>query len=459
MGFFMNSAPHKLSKKHFKSIGYILFPFVLSAAYLALLEAYFKPQAASGVYFQALTSDDMMQTLPIQTLKDSPFFSLWFLHIQPPMLDIIRAVLAFFADTDSGAALLEYVDKGLYMVWIIIFSSLNALIFTWTKKLTRSVLFALFATFIWLLNPAPIKYATYFESSLLSSFLITWLIYELWRVLVDDGSAIRLALAASLSFLTRTVFQWYFLPIFIASILIMRIKRRDAILSISIFGVVVLFWCLKQFSLFHTVSTTTFSGYHKTGVIWYQPPKSQIHKYEKQIKVEYPAAAVKYGNQYNSEMTWRDNLIHSAIFSDLLKTNYKKCILEIMRSFRFNFSNYWLPSGGNMANVITDKLPWLFLYQWVFSGRRFICLIVVSGLFWCCTRGNLRKKNLIKVFGFILVLGYIFVISNLCNRLWWTEAYRIKFFLEPGFFVFIFSQIYIATKTLLSRKSLPERGV
>ncbi len=432
---------------------------MLSAVYLTLLEAYFKPEAASGIYFQTLTSDDMMQTLLIQTLRDSPFYSLWYLHIQPPMLDIIRAALAFFADTDSGPALLEYVDKGLYIVWIIIFSSLNALIFTWTKKLTRSVLFAFFATFIWLLNPAPIKYATYFESSLLSSFLITWLIYELWRILKSDGSAIRLALAASLSFLTRTIFQWYFFPIFLVSILIMNIKRRDAIVSVTIFGTVVLFWCLKQFVLFHTLSTTTFAGYHKTGVIWYQPPKSQIHKYDKQIKVEYPPSAAKYGNQHNSETTWRDNLIHSAIFSDLLKANYKKCVQEIIRSFRFNFSNYWLPSGGNMANVFTDKLPWLLLYQWVFSGSRFICLIVFSSLFWCCSSGNLRKENMTKVFGFLLVLGYIFLISNLCNRLWWTEAFRIKFFLEPVYFVFIFSQIYIATKTLLSRKSLPERGV
>jgi len=451
MGFFMNSVLKKLSNKRVISISSFCMPFIVSACFLAFLEVYFRADAISGIYFQKYTSDTMMQTLPIQSLRDAPFLSLWFLHIQPPMLDSIRAVLAYFSNNGSGPALLEYVDKGLYIVWLLIFALLNSLIFIWVKKITDSVLFASIASVVWMLHPAPIEYATYLESTLLSSFFITWMIYELWRFLKNDGSSIRLSLAASLAFLTRTVLQWYFLPVFAVSLLIMRIRRRDAIVSVTIFGVIVILLCLKQFVLFHTLSTTTFAGYHKTGVIWYQPSESLIQRYAKQISVQYPLEAVNYGDKFNSETTWRDNLIHSAIFADLLKTNFNKCIQRIIRSFRYNFSNYWSPSGCKTGNVITVNLPWSFLYNWVFSGTRFIFLVITSGLIWVCFSISSGKKNTAKVIGLLLVLSYVFVISNLCNRLLWTEAYRIKFFLEPVYFVFVFSQIFLAIRALIYR--------
>jgi len=447
----MNSVLKKLSNKRVISISSFCMPFIVSACFLAFLEVYFRADAISGIYFQKYTSDTMMQTLPIQSLRDAPFLSLWFLHIQPPMLDSIRAVLAYFANNGSGPALLEYVDKGLYIVWLLIFALLNSLIFIWVKKITDSVIFASIASVVWMLHPAPIEYATYLESTLLSSFFITWMIYELWRFLKNDGSSIRLSLAASLAFLTRTVLQWYFLPVFAVSLLIMRIRRRDAIVSVTIFGAIVILLCLKQFVLFHTLSTTTFAGYHKTGVVWYEPSESLIQRYAKQISVQYPLEAVNYGDDNNSETTWRDNLIHSAMFADLLKTDFNKCIQRIIRSFRYNFSNYWSPSGCKTGNVITDNLPWSFLYNWVFSGARFIFLLIISGLIWVCFSISSGKKNTAKVIGLLLVLSYVFVISNLCNRLLWTEAYRIKFFLEPVYFVFVFSQIFLAIRALIYR--------
>lgn len=450
-GIFMNSVLKKLSNKRVISIISFCMPFVVSASFLAFLEAYFKADAISGIYYQVHTSDAMMQTLPIQTLRDAPFLSLWFLHIQPPMLDIIRAILANFSTYNSGQALLEYVDKGLYFVWLVIFALLNSLVFIWVKRLTNSVLFGSIAAVVWMLHPAPIEYATYLESTLLSSFSITWMIYELWRFLKNDGSYIRLSLAASLAFLTRTVLQWYFLPVFAVSLLIMRNRRRDGIVSVTIFGAIVILLCLKQFMLFHTLSTTTFGGYHKTGVVWYEPSKSIMQRYAKQISVQYPLEAVNYGDKFNSETTWRDNLIHSAIFADLLKTNFNKCIQGLIRSFRYNFSDYWSPSGCKTGNVITDNLPWSFLYNWVFSGTRFIVLLIISGLIWIYFSISSGKKNTAKVIGLLLVLSYIFVISNLCNRLLWTEAYRIKFFLEPVYFIFVFSQIILAVRALIYR--------
>ncbi len=450
-GIYMNSVFKKLSNKRVISIISFCVVFIVSASFLVFLEAYFRSDAISGIYYQVQTSDAMMQALPIQTLRDDPFHSLWFLHIQPPMLDIIRAILANFSSYNSGQALLEYVDKGLYFIWLVIFALLNSLVFIWVKRLTNSVLFGSIAAVVWLLHPAPIEYATFLESTLLSSFFITWMIYELWRFLKNDGSSIRLSLAASLAFLTRTVIQWYFLPVFAVSLLIMRIRRRDAIVSVTIFGSIVILLCLKQFMLFHTLSTTTFAGYHKTGIIWCEPSNLIMQRYAKQINVQYPLEAVNYGGKFNSEATWRDNLIHSAIFADLLKTNFIKCIKEIFQSFRYNFSNYWYPSVYGTENVITGNLPWTFLYNWVFSGTRFIFLLLISGLIWVCFSKSSIKKNTAKVIGLLLVLSYIFVISNLCNRLFWTEAYRIKFFLEPVYFIFVFSQIFLAIRALIYR--------
>ena len=70
--------------------------FIIGVVFLFSLETYLKPNAIGGVYFQAWSSEDMMQTVSIVDLRQAPCQSLYYLHIQPPALDALRAVFGKF---------------------------------------------------------------------------------------------------------------------------------------------------------------------------------------------------------------------------------------------------------------------------------------------------------------------------------------------------------------------------
>ncbi|HET9316669.1 MAG TPA: hypothetical protein VFQ51_13830, partial [Vicinamibacteria bacterium] len=67
--------------------------FIASALFLAGAEAVGRAHAPDGFYLQKYTSEYLMQTVSVADLRDEPLRSLWYLHIQPPMLDTVRAVL------------------------------------------------------------------------------------------------------------------------------------------------------------------------------------------------------------------------------------------------------------------------------------------------------------------------------------------------------------------------------
>ncbi len=61
--------------------------FVLGLLFILALEWVMQPQAIGGVYFQRWSSEDMMQTVSVVDLRAEPLASLYYLHVQPPLLD------------------------------------------------------------------------------------------------------------------------------------------------------------------------------------------------------------------------------------------------------------------------------------------------------------------------------------------------------------------------------------
>jgi len=80
---------------------------LLATVLLLGLEAHFRPFARDGLYFQAWSSETMMQTVSIEDLRDEPLRTLWYLHIQPPAYDAIRALIAHFYWSDDSMTMLR----------------------------------------------------------------------------------------------------------------------------------------------------------------------------------------------------------------------------------------------------------------------------------------------------------------------------------------------------------------
>ena len=132
---------------------------LLTLAFYLGLESYMRPYALQGMYFQEWSSETMMQTLSIEDLRHAPLQSLWNLHMQPPLLDTIRAILAHLANANEGVALVREVDQDLYMVWALGAATLAIVMFRWLKQLTNTSL-AFLATLLFMIHPGVIFYAT-----------------------------------------------------------------------------------------------------------------------------------------------------------------------------------------------------------------------------------------------------------------------------------------------------------
>lgn len=435
--------------------------FLASFIFLNLLQHVYRDKAIDGVYFQEWTSDFMGQTLPAEQLKKTPLLSLWYLHKQPPALDIIRGVTTQFYRGFSGKDLLIRLDRALYVLWASFFALMAGLIYAWLRRLSSNT-FALAASAVWILHPASINYSMLLEGTLLSSLCILWFFYELCHIGRKDGSILRLLLVSVLLFYLRTTFQWYFFPLLIISLIAMGVPRAKLFLFTVLTVSLILPFIAKQYLMFKTTSTTTFAGYHKCGIIRYNPTRGEIDEIRTAMDFSYPEKADLYNGAdgFNTRGQYENNLIYSEVFNRQLKTNTFRCVRNILRSFVFNFKIYWRPSAQYQINYIVRRLYWARFYNFLFSGWRFVFLLFCASLIWTYTR--IREGKVLIHFnraaGIMIPLTYIFLVTNLSNRYnWltgdfnWVEADRLKFFLEPVFYVFIMNQAYHFISSILNK--------
>jgi hypothetical protein len=413
----------------------------ISTAFIGLLQLwvriYHPEDVQQGLYLQAWTSDQMMQTLPVQQLRAAPLESVWYLHIQPPLLDTIRALLAVAAPSDAPVQLQRFVDLGMYIVWALFYGALSLIVFNWLHAATRSTRIASFAWLLWLMYPGAIGLSTLLEGTLLSSLLTTWLLYELWLFSTQRGSQVRVSCAAILLFLTRTVFQWPFL-IVLTFALMLSGATRAAICKIMLpVLIVVCAFLAKQHYLFATFSTTSFAGQHKLGILQYTPTEQEVLQALSALTYRYPEAAKAYSSKYNNEQQVRINLVQSEIASQRLRCCLYQSLEGILASIEINAQQMLLPVSRYTDFVLVKYLPWRAIYEH-FSVLPFLVLIVVAALVWVLRLT--AKETQFRGSAPAVIAGYTLMVLLLSNRYSWTEAERLKFLLEPAAFVFVITQ-------------------
>ena len=235
------------------AIGSVL---VLAVVLLSLL-----PRDRDHVFYRETSSEFMMQTVSVADLKQQPFRSLWFLHIQPPLLDAIRMVAALISSASEDEELVREVDGVIRLLWVLGHAALATLICLWLCR-TTSPKFAVTASILFAAHPAGVFYATLLDSTLLSSLWFTWCCYELWRFYEGRGSVVRLVVATLALFFTRSIFQWPFLLLMAGALLLLRARRREVTIFAAAVGVAAGLYVGKQFALFGMTYTSSFAGYN-----------------------------------------------------------------------------------------------------------------------------------------------------------------------------------------------------
>ena len=83
-----------------------------------------------------------MQTLPIEQLRQDPIGSIHYLHMQPPLFDTIRAVIANLLVDETiveKTRLIQSVDRVLLHLYLVLYGLLTAIIL-YVKILSLSLL-------------------------------------------------------------------------------------------------------------------------------------------------------------------------------------------------------------------------------------------------------------------------------------------------------------------------------
>jgi hypothetical protein len=113
-----------------------------------------------------------MQTVSLEDLRTEPLVTLWSIHIQPPALDAIRAILARLWPASDPPTAVEHVDRLLYQLWSVCYGILGALVFLWMHELTDAKAAAVTALVV-MLHPATLFYATFLDGTFLSALLLS----------------------------------------------------------------------------------------------------------------------------------------------------------------------------------------------------------------------------------------------------------------------------------------------
>jgi len=392
-------------------------------------------------YFQKYPSNSMMQTLPILNLYEQPWESLWALHKQPPMLDMIRAGLAQLSPQGSNPDLALNVDSMMYVVWAFFYALLAALVFVWIRARLGAGPLPFVLALLWIIYPGALAMATLLDGTMFSALLTTWLLYELWRITTGEGATWRLALVAVLLYLSRTVFQWFFIPVLLLSLLVARVPSGRMVRVLAPLLIVVVLFSMKQLMLFGSVATTTFSGEHSLGIIWYHPTQEELAQVPGPDVFNYPDSTFTIEDDFNTRQQVLTNLVYSRILRERLSCCLAESLEGIVRSARGSFTVATLPTSSyDGPNAVTAVLPWLAPYDLIVSGRRIVVLFLLACVAWYVRHRNRLNKSCIPGFAPWMLASFVFAILMLSNRYDWSEAHRLMFLLEPALFVWITTQ-------------------
>lgn len=457
------SALHKPDRAALAAIGIAVAGYLFQLG----LQTALRPYASEGTYFQEWSSEGLMQTVSLEDLRTEPLETLWSIHIQPPALDAIRAILARLWPASDPPTAVEHVDRLLYQLWSVCYGILGALVFLWMHELTDAKAAAVTALVV-MLHPATLFYATFLDGTFLSALLLSLAYFLLWRArTARQTSALGLSLAVLALLFTRSLFQWPFVLVFGASLWLVGLPIKKTLTVLLVTGLVFSSYLAKQQHQFGLLSTSSLAGFSLARSVGID---RQLPNYWEVLDGITPSNAPDHLPRVltrTSKIGGSPNFNHALYLE--WNRHFEDKFLEYLRtasagdlanSYLLNLRIYLQPSGGYTVHAIVDRIPWRQFYDRIFSAPILPPLLLLAGIQPLVVA--FRRKQVAAYIGLTLPGMYAFLGSVLLDR---GENMRFKFFLEPVLAILLISQLYTAwgrvRPTLVARMDAarsPRRG-
>ena len=395
-----------------------------------------------GYLLQEWSSESMMQTL---ALKDMFAFGPMFVvydHVYPPLQDVLRYVYSLPDLYHRMPPNYGSVDLHLYLTYVWCFGLVNAIVYLWVRDLTRNGWWALTVTLLWAIAPGYLTNMMLLDPTPPAMLFVSAAFYFLYRFLRSRrlGYVALFLSAMLLASWSRNVIQWHVLVVLAALVIAswwLTTRRSLWILATSVFLLLLIAVVpIKQYVMFGTTDTSSYGGYHRVGMIWVNPHTVPEPDFPDHIL----GNAERFQSKWNTTDGIRDNYRLSAGATEAWLSDPIRSGVAAIRGLTITVPEALRPSSDYVDNFLVAELPWKGVYDWVFSGWRYILILAgaIAILWW--SRGVQGMGRLARRYGWLL--GFYALIA--APILWsnrfipgeeqlgpvWTDAIRLKMFLE-----------------------------
>lgn len=398
----------------------------------------------AGYRFQAWSSNDFMQEVKIQDLVDAGPIALWYLHVQPPMLEALRLTLSLPEYLSDGTMTPQMIDQRMYVLYAIFYGALLFTVFLWVRTLTWSRSWAYLGAVAIGAYPGTIAMATLLDGTFPSAVLTTVMLFLLYLAIRQRSPRLLnwWLLSLVLLSLTRTIFQLQiliFMPVVV--LLLYRYRMRavkpaavglSAILTGSLFLLPA-----KQYVLYDTTATTSFAGNHQIEVVSYRPTEAEL------AAVEVPQDIIENAEMFVSGFNSPENVELNYILAQVGNDYYLREPFQVVKNLLWGVQmntfqalrwthDYSIVEPGP-ANIAADVLPWTPPSNVVMSWAFYLLVIAVTIGSWIYAVGSRRVLQRLRTYAALaFMVGATMLTFLLANRYDWTEADRLKFVLVPS---------------------------
>lgn len=395
-----------------------------------------------GYLLQEWGSEVMMQTLALGDMFKFGPMALWYDHLYPPMEDFLRYAFSLPDLVHNMPPNYSAVDLHLYLVYAWCFGLVNAVVYLWVRDLTKNGWWALAVTALWAVGPGYLTNIMLLDSTPLAMVFISWAFYFLYRFLrtrrlIYVTGFLTATLLASLA---RNITQIHVLAVIVAFVIAtwwLTDKREWFILALNVVLLALLFVMpIKQQIMYGTTDTSSFSGIHRIGMLGINPHTVPEPEFPKDIL----GNAEKFQSKYNNSDMIRDNYRLSQGSYEAWKSDPIGSAGAMAKSLTITVPEALRPASEYADNHLVAQIPWKGVYDWVFSGWRYLLILVgaIAVVWW--QRGTRGFGRLIRRYGWFLAFYALIAAPVLWSNRFipgqeeqgpvWTDAVRLKMFLE-----------------------------